>query len=81
MSALLCDPATSPFLLEPARDHHHHHPPPGVDGSGGGDAGHRDGDNTAGRIVVITSPRPLLAGLAYLGAHEDLGQRILVLVS
>lgn len=71
MSSLLCDPATSPFLLEPA-----HTPVQGRSSSCG------EGPATRGHAaVVITSPRPLLAGLACLGAHEDLAQRTLVLVS
>ncbi|CAN0527350.1 unnamed protein product, partial [Ectocarpus sp. 8 AP-2014] len=34
---------------------------------------------TAGGTTVVTFQRPLLAGLACLGAHEDLGQRALLL--
>ncbi|CAN0183273.1 unnamed protein product, partial [Ectocarpus sp. 4 AP-2014] len=34
---------------------------------------------TAGGTAVVTFQRPLLAGLACLGAHEDLGQRALLL--
>lgn len=39
-------------------------------------AGVKDGRDRA----VVTWQRPLLAGLACLGAHEDLGQRALLLV-
>lgn len=59
MSAVLCDPVTSPFLEAVASP-----------------AGVKDGRDRA----VVTWQRPLLAGLACLGAHEDLGQRALLLV-
>lgn len=67
MSSLLCNPAVSPFMIE-------------IVVHGGGSGGRKrvgDGRDRA----VVTWPRPLLAGLACLGAHADLGQRELLLVS
>ena len=76
MSSLLCNPAISPFLIEvEVRDSGS-----GSSGSSGrGSSIKRAGD---GRDrAVVSWPRPLMAGLACLGAHADLGQRELLLVS
>lgn len=43
--------------------------------------GMSDGGREAAARAVIVSPRPLLAGLTCLGAHEDVNQRSLLLVS
>ena len=79
MSSLLCNPAVSPFLVEVVLHGG------GSSGSGGGIVG---GSGTSSKRVgdgrdraVVSWPRPLLAGLACLGAHADLGQRELLLVS
>eukprot|EP00904_Undaria_pinnatifida_P005575 jgi/Undpi1/2147/HiC_scaffold_12.g05533.m1 len=74
MSSLLCNPAISPFLIEvEVRDSGS-----GSSGSSGrGSSIKRAGD---GRDrAVVSWPRPLMAGLACLGAHADLGQRELLL--
>lgn len=80
MSSLLCDPATSPFLLEinaaACLSRPSSLPRRVADGGGGGKRSQADGRDGA----VVTGPRVLLAGLACLGAHEDLGQRALLLV-
>ncbi|CAN0203319.1 unnamed protein product, partial [Scytosiphon promiscuus] len=63
MSAVLCDPITSPFLEATA--------------GAATSAATGDGQDRA----VVTWQRPLLGGLACLGAHEDLGQRALLLTT
>lgn len=76
MSSLLCNPVVSPFLVEVVLN----------DGGSSGDIGDCGGTSSKrvgdGRDrAVVSWPRPLLAGLACLGAHADLGQRELLLVS
>lgn len=80
MSSLLCNPAISPFLIEVVvHDGGSSGGSGGRGGGGGGSSTKRVGD---GRDrAVVSWPRPLLAGLACLGAHADLGQRELLLVS
>lgn len=73
--SLLCDPTTSPFLLDVATPAAA--PPPNLGGGESVADVKREGCDKA----VVASPRPLMAGLTCLGAHEDLGQRALLLVS
>lgn len=83
ITSLLCDPTTSPFLL----------PAPTTSRAtsdvAAATAALRPHDGSSLDVVdnvhdqdqaVVTWLRPLISGLGCLGAHEDLGQKEIVLV-
>lgn len=95
MLSLLCDPALSPFLTEvpptgvamsSSSSLSSLSSPSCFTAPADGIAANCDkrsepgGPDVRRNSAVVSWPRPLLAGLACLGAHEDLRQRGLVLV-